>query len=101
MNSCDCFIGDIVRPKGFILTDFYILGLPTGIGTMNKVSRYVILLVYMQCEQILGVQPLSDITREMEDIVIFLKGFSELSEIILELSECKLLVEWLQTDVKS
>ena len=29
MNSCDCFIGDIVRPKGFILTDFYILGLST------------------------------------------------------------------------
>ena len=41
MNSCDCFIGDIVRPKGFILTDFYILGLPTGIGTMNKVSNLV------------------------------------------------------------
>ena len=38
MNSCDCFIGDIVRPIGFILIDFYILGLPTGIGTMNKVS---------------------------------------------------------------
>ena len=42
MNSCDCFIGDIVRPKGFILTDFYIIfGLPTGIGTMNKVSNLV------------------------------------------------------------
>ena len=41
MNSCDCFIGDVVRPKGFILTDFYILGLPTGIGTMNKVSNLV------------------------------------------------------------
>ena len=30
MNSCDCFIGDIVRPKGFILTDFYILGLSSS-----------------------------------------------------------------------
>ena len=27
MNSCDFFIEDIVRPKGFILSD-YILGLP-------------------------------------------------------------------------
>ena len=36
MVSCDYFVVDIVRPKGFILTDFYILGLPTGIGTMNK-----------------------------------------------------------------
>ena len=60
-----------------------------------------IVLIHMQCEQILGIQPLSVITKKMEDIVTFLKGFSELSEIILELSECKLLVEWLQTDVKS
>ena len=43
MNSCDCFIGDIVRPKfkGFILTDFFIFGIPTGIGTMNKVSNLI------------------------------------------------------------
>ena len=41
MNSFDCFIGDFVRPKGFILTDFYILGLPIG-GTMNKVSKLVL-----------------------------------------------------------
>ena len=36
MNSCDCFMGDIVRPKDFILTDFYILGLATGIGTIIR-----------------------------------------------------------------
>ena len=31
----------LFKPKGFILTDFYILGLPTGIGAMNKVSNLV------------------------------------------------------------
>ena len=41
MIGCDYFIGDIVRPKGFILTDSYILGLPTGMGTMNTLSNLV------------------------------------------------------------
>ena len=41
MNSCDCIMGDNIRPKGFIMTDFNISGLPTGIGTTNKVSNLV------------------------------------------------------------
>ena len=53
MNSCDCFIGDIVRPKGFILTDFYILGLTTGVGIgicmyiigMFFISKFIAFLI--------------------------------------------------------